>query len=405
MKVPLASSGLRLKDVTAAIEVLESGNLTMGSNVRNFEDKMAEYVGSKFFIMTNSGSSANLAIFEALLRPAKGDPKLVAGDAVLVPAIAWPTTIWPIVQLGLKPIFVDIDPITLGIDIKKAEDAIIKSEVPVKAIFPIHTLGRALNESLIMSLCKKFQIIYVSDVCESLGSFLNGKHAGASSLASSFSFYFSHHITTMEGGGIATNSIDFANDLRSIRSHGWSRDRSDSSEWTKQVSINDAKFLFITSGYNIRPMEIQAAIGNSQISDIATFLRRRRTIAKYINDKLENTKFKLIGSETLANIDDSESNSWMLLPIRAFSDIDGLGDKRKLLSHFEANGIETRPVLTGNFLDQPAMKRIYSPSPNPRDFPVSDLITNTTFLIGAHHDISDSQVEYIGEKIVEIANE
>ena len=405
MKVPLASSGLRPKDVTAAIEVLESGNLTMGSNVRDFEDKMAEYVGSKFFIMTNSGSSANLAIFEALLRPAKGDPKLLPGDAVLVPAIAWPTTIWPIIQLGLKPIFVDIDPITLGIDIKKAEDAIIKSKVPVKAIFPIHTLGRSLNEALIMSLCEKFQIIYISDVCESLGSFLNGKHAGASSLASSFSFYFSHHITTMEGGGIATNSIDFANDLRSIRSHGWSRDRNDISEWTKQVSINDAKFLFITSGYNIRPMEIQAAIGISQISDIATFLRRRRAIAKYINDKLENTKFKLIGSETLANINESESNSWMLLPIRAFSDINSPGDKRELLSHFEANGIETRPVLTGNFHDQPAMKRIYSPSPNPRDFPVSDLITNTTFLIGAHHDISDSQVEYIGEKIVEIANE
>ena len=405
MKVPLASSGLRPKDVTAAVEVLESGNLTMGNNVRNFEEKMAEYVGSKFFIMTNSGSSANLAIFEALLRPAKGDPKLVAGDAVLVPAIAWPTTIWPIIQLGLKPIFVDIDPITLGIDIKKAEDAILKSKVPVKAIFPIHTLGRALNENLIISLCEKFKIIYISDVCESLGSFSNKKHAGASSLASSFSFYFSHHITTMEGGGIATNSIDFANDLRSIRSHGWSRDRNDSAEWTKQVSINDAKFLFITSGYNIRPMEIQAAIGISQISDIATFLKRRRAIAKYVNDKLENTKFKLIGSDTLANIDEPESNSWMLLPIRAFSEIEGPGDKRKLLSHFEANGIETRPVLTGNFLDQPAMKRIYSPSPNPRDFPVSDLITNTTFLIGAHHDISDSQVEYIGEKIIEIANE
>ena len=111
--------------------------------------------------MTNSGSSANLAIFEALLRPAKGVPKLVPGDAVLVPAIAWPTTIWPIIQLGLKPIFVDIDPITLGIDIKKAEEAIIKSEVPVKAIFPIHTLGRSLNEALIMSLCEKFKIIYI----------------------------------------------------------------------------------------------------------------------------------------------------------------------------------------------------------------------------------------------------
>jgi len=403
MKIPLASSGLRPKDIGEAIRVFESGNLTMGSNVREFENKMAEYVGSKFFIMTNSGSSANLAIFEALLRPAKGDPKLISGDGVLVPAIAWPTTIWPIIQLGLKPIFVDIDPITLGIDIKKAEEAITRSKIPVKAIFPIHTLGRSLDEASINNLCEKFKIIYISDVCESLGSFLNEKHAGASGLASSFSFYFSHHITTMEGGGIATNNADFADDLRSIRSHGWSRDRIDSSEWTKQTSINDSKFLFITSGYNIRPMEIQAAIGVSQIGDINIFLKRRREIAKYINEKLNNTKFQLIGSDTFINKSEYESNSWMLLPIQAISGLESQMDKRNLLSYFEENEIETRPVLTGNFLDQPAMKRIYSPSPSPRDFPIADLITNTTLLIGAHHDLSDSQIEYIGEKIAEIS--
>jgi len=404
MRIPLASSGLRAKDITLAIEVLESGNLTMGEMVQKFEQKMADYLGSKFFVMTNSGSSANLAIFEALLRPAKGNPKLKAGDGVLVPSIAWPTTIWPIIQLGLQPIFVDIDATTLGMDIEKAKIKIRESKIPIKAIFPIHALGRSLNDTSIEKLAKEFEIIYISDVCESLGSFQNKKHAGASALASSYSFYFSHHITTMEGGGVSTNSSDFADDLRSIRSHGWSRDRHDAPEWTNLKSRNDAKFLFVTSGYNIRPMEIQAAIGISQISDINDFLERRRNIANYINGKVNNSNLRLIGSDTLANIESIENNSWMLLPIQVLNDFKG--ERRdKILAHFEASGIETRPVLTGNFLDQPAMQRIYISSPNPRTFPISDQIAGSTFLIGAHHDLTDLQIEYIGTKIEELPSE
>jgi CDP-6-deoxy-D-xylo-4-hexulose-3-dehydrase len=194
MKVPLASSGLRPVDIDAAINVINSGNLTMGENVLSFETQMASYLGVSHFTMMNSGSSANLAIFEALLRPAIGEPHLLPGDGVIVPAIAWPTTIWPIIQLGLKPIFVDIDANTLGIDLHKTEVLIGKKENNVKAIFPIHPLGRALDNKKILEICNKYNLILLNDVCESLGSWLDGKHTGTSGLAGSFSFYFSHHI-------------------------------------------------------------------------------------------------------------------------------------------------------------------------------------------------------------------
>jgi CDP-6-deoxy-D-xylo-4-hexulose-3-dehydrase len=403
MRIPLASSGLRPKDIEAAIAVINSGNLTMGENVSNFEAQMASYLGVSNFIMMNSGSSANLAIFEALLRPAIGDPMLSQGDGVIVPAIAWPTTVWPIIQLGLKPIFVDIDPLTLGVDIQKVVELINNKENNIKAIFPIHPLGRSLDNSKLMEICTSLNVILLNDVCESLGSWQNKKHTGTLGLAGSFSFYFSHHITTMEGGGVSTNDELFANDLRSIRSHGWSRDRKDVANWNSKSTKNDSKFLFITSGFNVRPMEIQAAIGISQLNDLNKFVERRRQIAKYIGSLLKNSAYNLIGSEIIDDEILQESHSWMLLPIQSIAK-NKIEGRQKLLHHFENNDIETRPVLTGNFLDQPAMKRIYKDSPDPRKFPVADEISNSTFLIGAHHDLTDAQIEYVGEKITEVVN-
>ena len=403
MRVPLAASGLRPKDIEKAIDVLNSGHLTMGKNVQEFESAMAQYLEVDSFVMMNSGSSANLAIFEALLRPTKGEAKLLPGDGVLVPAIAWPTTVWPVIQLGLSPIFVDVDPVTLGIDFELSRKLISDPKNKVKAIFPIHPLGRALDNVVLDSICVEFNLINISDVCESLGSWINGKHAGTSGLAGSLSFYFSHHITTMEGGGVFTNDSNFADDLRSTRSHGWSRDRKDVTEWTANSNRTDAKFLFITSGFNTRPMEIQAAIGCSQIRDIDSFISRREKIAKYFHEKLINTNYQVIGSDVFADVTTKPKHSWMLIPIQAIGS-NAKELKIKLLNHFENNEIETRPVLTGNFLDQPAMKRIYKKSPDPRNFPMADNVSNTTFLIGAHHDLSDSQVEFVGKKITEVVN-
>jgi len=394
MKIPLASSGLRAIDIAKINEVLESGNLTMGKEVKNFEAKMCDYLGVSNFIMVNSGSSANLLIFEALLRPSKMKPRLSPGDSVLVPAIAWPTTIWPLIQLGLNPIFVDIDPETIAIDLEKAQKLIDESRIPVKAIFPIHPLGYAIPPSKLAVFCEKNDLLLLNDVCESLGSWSEGSHAGTTGIAGTFSFYFSHHITTMEGGGIATNDDDYADDLRSMRSHGWSRDRSDAKQWTNEVSTNDSKFLFVSTGYNVRPMEIQAAIGSLQINEIDNFVSRRRSIAKRVQEALIGTNMRIIGEESLKNNLALSDHSWMLIPIQIMG-TNAKNIKSKVLEALEIFEIETRPVLTGNFLAQPAIKRITRNSLDPAYFDAATYITETSFLVGAHHDLTEDQVNFL----------
>lgn len=402
MKIPLAYSGLRDIDIEAVTNVLKSGNLTMGLEVKKFESTMANYLGAKHFIMVNSGSSANLLMVEALLRPTVTKPMLSPGDSVLVPAIAWPTTIWPLIQLGLNPIFVDVDPKTLAIDLLLAQKLIDLSKIQVRALFPIHPLGFSISPSELVDFTERNNLILINDVCESLGSWSEGVHAGTIGIAGSFSFYFSHHITTMEGGGIATNDSNFADDLRSMRSHGWSRDRSDVANWTKEVSSNDSKFLFVSTGYNVRPMEIQAAIGSLQIKDLDYFVTKRRDIARRITAAVDGTQLSIIGSQTLLSSELERSNSWMLIPIKV-NGINAGSRKKRILAALTDFEIETRPVLTGNFLAQPAVQRITRNLIDPKQYEVASEITETTFLVGAHHDFSDDQVEFLCAKLQEVA--
>jgi CDP-6-deoxy-D-xylo-4-hexulose-3-dehydrase len=409
MKIPLASNGLRQKDIRAAQEVLLSQNLTMGLKVKEFEKLMSEYLGVEHFIMVNSGSSANLAIIEALMRPTLSSSYLKHGDGVLVPAVAWPTTVWPIIQLGLVPFFVDVEPHTIAIDLEKARNLI--AEVSgIKAIFPIHPLGYCIDHDEIEIFCKQNNLIHISDVCESLGSTRNGVHAGTTALASSFSFYFSHHITTMEGGGIATNSSEFADDIRAIRSHGWSRDRTDAEEWgrqgifqpllTQSISKNHLKFQFVSTGYNIRPMEIQAAIGIEQLKDLNQFVEKRRSTARAVRDFLVGTDFEVVDGGTLDS-SNSDAHSWMLIPIRIKRAIDA--NSRKLIdSLLEKYEIESRPVLTGNFLNQPVMRN-FSNFPKGYEFPVAEAISRNYFMVGAHPDLSESQIDYLKNSLRTIA--
>jgi CDP-4-dehydro-6-deoxyglucose reductase, E1 len=355
MRVPLAVVGLNDLDIENVVKVLRSGKLTMGDNVAKFENAMSEYLGVNHFIMVNSGSSANLLIFESLLRPLNGKPKLKIGDGVLVPAIAWPTSIWPIIQLGLIPIFVDVMRDTFALDLTSASSAISQSEVPVKAIFPIHPLGFAIDQDELNGFAEENSLILVNDVCESLGSWNRGLHAGISGVAASFSFYFSHHITTMEGGGIATNDPELADDLRSMRSHGWSRDRLIPVKSDRQLSGPESKFQFVTTGYNVRPTEIQAAIGLGQIQQIDEFIKKRKRLVARVSESLEDTPLRLVVHEEIAQSLDAENHSWMMIPICVNED---LVSKQKIQNFLEENGIETRPVLTGNFLDQPVIRNL-----------------------------------------------
>jgi CDP-6-deoxy-D-xylo-4-hexulose-3-dehydrase len=403
MRVPLASSGLRKSDIESVIKVLQSGNLTMGAEVKKFEGKMSAYLGTSHFVMVNSGSSANLLMIEALMRPAVSHPRLNPGDSVLVPAIAWPTTIWPLIQLGLNPLFVDVNPRNLSLDLDFAQKLIDSSRIPVRGIFPIHPLGNAIAPSVLNDFANRNELLLINDVCESLGSWSEGAHAGTSGIAGSFSFYFSHHITTMEGGGIATNDSAFADDLRSMRSHGWSRDRSDVADWNTGVTTNDSKFLFVSTGYNVRPMEIQAVIGSSQIDDIDLFVSKRRNLAKRVVESLAGSNLEVIGGDSVFDKDKELSNSWMLIPIIVRGPEAEIR-KKLILQELEKLEIETRPVLTGNFLAQPAIQRITRHAVDPSSFKIATEITEKAFLVGAHHDLGEDQINFLCDSLAKVSS-
>jgi CDP-6-deoxy-D-xylo-4-hexulose-3-dehydrase len=400
VKIPLASLGFTEPDIEAAIEVLRTGELTIGKKVAEFEMEMAKYLNVKHFIMVNSGSSANLAIIESLVRPSSGEPLLPIGSRVIVPAIAWPTTVWPIIQLGLEPVFVDIDQRTLGLDLTETRK-ILEKDRSIKALMIIHPLGLCLDGEELKQLCNDFELILLEDNCESLGSGFNGEMAGTLGTAGSFSFYFSHHLTTMEGGGVASNDFGLAQDLQSIRSHGWSRNRTDHKKWELENPEIDSRFMFVSAGFNIRPMEIQAAIGLSQLKRLPDNIRRRQEIARYIHNEIKDSNFELIGHEYLQSDEEISRHTWMLLSIRAIdSNFKELKSYMRLLENLE---IDTRPPLTGNFTKQPALKKLLPAiSSGGGNYSNADKISESTFLVGCHHDLTDAQVEFLGESLRKI---
>ena len=396
MKIPLASLGFTESDIEAAIDVLRTGELTIGKKVAEFEKAMAKYLNVKHFIMVNSGSSANLAIIESLVRPSSSEPLLPVGSKVIVPSIAWPTTVWPIIQLGLEPVFVDIDQKTLGVDFKQARK-VLEKDRSIKALLIIHPLGLCLDGEELKKLCEDFRLILLEDNCESLGSAFNGEMAGTLGKAGSFSFYFSHHLTTMEGGGIATNDFEMAQDLQSIRSHGWSRNRTDHKKWESENPEIDSRFMFVSAGYNIRPMEIQAAIGVSQLKRLPENIRRRQEIARYVHNEIKDSRFELIGHEYLESDEGLNRHTWMLLPIRAIDT--KLKELKSYMRSLEDLEIDTRPPLTGNFTKQPALKKLLPTLSLESNYPMADKISESTFLVACHHDLTDAQVEFLGQTL------
>ena len=352
--------------------------------------------------MVNSGSSANLAMIEALLRPSKGPAILSKGDGVLVPAIAWPTTIWPLIQLGLEPFFVDVDPQTLVMDFEKARHIVENSNKKIRAVFPIHPLGLGIQDSILDEFSQSLNLVLINDVCESLGSWQGDRHSGTRGKLSSFSFYFSHHMTTMEGGGVATDDEEIYNDLKSIRSHGWSRDRTDIDDWSMEIHPSLRKFTFISSGYNIRPMEIQAAVGRTQLRDLDKMIGQRRKTVAYITEALEDSPLRVLGAPNSGEILSFKRHSWMHIPISVRTQNPQV-DLYRIVRYLEDLGIETRPPLTGNFTKQPAMSRFKDLSIKNQNYPAADYVSETTFLVGCHQGLSELQVEYLGANLTKVS--
>ena len=373
-------------DIIAGAQTLLKKQITMSVLTKKFEKEFAKYVGAKYALMVNSGSSANLLAFFALINPLK-KKHLNYGDECLIPSLCWSTSLWPIVQSGLKPKFIDIDTKTLNASIDQIKKNITKK---TRAIMAVHVLGNSTKMDELKKITKKRKIYLIEDTCESLGSKYRKKHLGTFGDFGTYSFYYSHQITSGEGGMIVCNDKKNFEIIHSLRAHGWDRGLKKNS---------NKKFNFINSGFNLRPTEISAAIGYSQLKRLNRFKKIRKINRNKIISKLKNSK-KWAGQFTFIEAIKNLDPSWFGLPIlinRPF-----LKKKEKFLKYLNDNFIETRPIISGNFLNQPSVK-LYKLNGSKDKFPNSQEVEDRGFFIGIHvNPISDETLNILEKKLLKI---
>lgn len=357
MKYSLSNDTWDVQEMAAAHNVIDSRYFTMGENVKQYEKDFAEHFGAKYAVMSNSGSSANLLTMAALLYSGR----LQRGDEVLVTAVSWSTTYFPISQMGFKLRFVDINLDTLNVD----TDALKVAITPVtKAVMLVNLLGNPNEFDKIKRICDEHGLIMLEDNCESMGATYNGKCTGTFGLIGSFSTYFSHHLCTMEGGMNVTDDEELYHYMLSIRSHGWTRHLPDDSKIYKK--LNDPfyeSFNFIMPGFNVRPLEIEAATGIEQLKKLDGFIEQRRKNAALFKERItDETSFltqKEIGKA-----------SWFGFAIILPEDLKGKRDA--YTDALRAAEIEVRPIVAGNFARQKALKFL--------DYSISGELTNADYI-------------------------
>lgn len=396
IKYNLLDNAFSSKDLNEGIKVLRSGQITMSKKTFDFENYFAKKNKSNYAIMVNSGSSANLLSIAAACNPLRPN-NLKKGDEVLIPAVCWSTSLWPVVQYGLKPVFVDIDLADLNMSI---DDIKSKITSKTKAIMCVHLLGLSSNMTKILKIAKRKKLIVIEDTCESLGSKFKSKNLGNFGDFGTYSFYYSHQITSGEGGMIVCkNNFDY-NLLKCLRSHGWSRNTSFHKYYKKKYKNLDEKFLFINSGYNLRPLDINAAIAHNQYKRLNSFIKirsinRNLIIKNLLKHKKWDNQFIFILPKK--NI----KPSWFGLPILIDKKI--RTDKKKFLNFLDKQGIENRPIVSGNFLNQPAIK-LFNLRTKGR-FKNSEIIEKRGFFIGLHTSkLSNSKAKYLADTMLKISN-
>ena len=381
----LSPNSFSNEDIICGIEILLSKKITMAGLTKKFEHEFAKYIGSKYALMVNSGSSANLLSTFALINPLKKN-RLNKGDECLIPSLCWSTSLWPIVQAGLVPKFVDVLPNTLNVSIKEIEKKITKK---TKAIMAVHVLGNSTNMELLKKIVQKNKLYLIEDTCESLGSRYGNKFLGNFGDFGTYSFYYSHQITSGEGGMITCNNKSDYNIIHTLRAHGWDRG----------LKNNKSNFNFINSGFNVRPSEISAAIGYNQFKRLnklknVRFLNRN----KIINSLKSSNKWK--NQFTFIEADKKLKPSWFGLPVLINKKF--ISKKNRFLDYLSKCGIETRPIISGNFINQKSVK-LYNLNPNKLKFKGAQEIEDRGFFIGIHTEtISNKKLSFISEKLLKI---
>ena len=368
---PLASSSWDGEEIIAMQKVIASGQFTMGEHVARFERDFAAYVGSTYCVMVNSGSSANLLMVAALFYSKVHI--LRRGDEVIVPAVSWPTTYYPLYQYGLKLKFVDIDSETLNFDLQQLKQAVTDK---TRMIFAVNLLGNPNDFDEIRRIIGNQDILLLEDNCESLGAEFNGRQAGTFGLMGSYSSFFSHHMSTMEGGMIVTDDEELYHILLSLRSHGWTRHLPKHNKvcGTKGDDPFAESFRFVLPGYNVRPLELSGAIGSKQVEKLPKFIRVRRENALRFRDVMQAFPQLRIQRET-------DKSSWFGYSMIIQKDAEF--SRKQLVESLTRHGVECRPIVTGNFTKNEVVK-FFDHSIH-GELRVADDIDQNGLFLGNHH--------------------
>ena len=376
----LASSSWDEEELNAIQRVVDSGMFTMGKYVAEYEKDFASFFGSKYAVMVSSGSTANLLMIAALFFTENSDYRLKRGDEIIVPAVSWSTTYFPLQQYGLRVKFVDIDLDTLNMNLEKLEEAITEK---TRAILSVNLLGNPNDFSKINKIINGRNILLLEDNCESMGATFEGRYTGTFGLLGTFSSFFSHHISTMEGGCIVTDDEELYHILLSIRAHGWTRNLPKKNWVTGEKSDDpfDESFKFVLPGYNARPLELSGAIGVEQLKKLPEFVKIRRENALFFQELFSCHPYLRIQKE----VGDS---SWFGFSIVLNNNAPY--NRAELVQRLADNGVECRPIVTGNFLKNKQVLKYF-------DYEVFGELENSEFI--------DKRGVFVGNNQVEIKKE
>lgn len=370
-------------EIQAMVEQSLSTFVTMGRQVRLFEEQCASHFDTTYSLMNNSGSSANLLAVAALSNPAWKD-HMKPGDEVIVPALSWATTVWPLIQHNLVPVFVDCDLATYNFDMNKLEAAITPK---TRAIMPVHVYGNPCDMDALMGLAQKHHLFVIEDCCESMGATYKGRSVGSFGEIGTMSLYYSHHITTFEGGLCFTNNFELTELLRVLRAHGWSREADEKEKYMREYPDIDPRFIFINIGYNLRPTEVQAVMGMHQLPKLKGFVEKRReSQADYRRQLDKHSEFFRFQEEQKDAYCSWFGFGIMLKENAPFAPKD-------ITTFLNTKGIETRPIIAGNMARHPALKMFKHRAAGSLEH--CDAIMTRGFAVGCHHAIDAQARAYV----------
>ena len=372
----LATSTWDEKEIQAIQSVIDKDIFTMGESVAQFEKDFATFLDKKYCVMVSSGSTANLIATAALFFTK--NPMLKRGDEVIVPAVSWSTTYFPLQQYGLKLKFVDIDLETLNYDLNALKSAITQK---TKMIMVVNLLGNPNDFDVIKNIIKDQDIFILEDNCESMGAEYKGQQTGTFGVMGTFSTFFSHHMATMEGGFVTTDDEELYHILLSLRAHGWTRNLPKENKVSnKSDDWFEESFRFVLPGYNVRPVEMSGAVGIEQLKKLPRFLEQRRKNAKLFVALFENHPDFIIQK-------DISNSSWFgfSLIIKPESKLKRADVVKKL----QDNNIDCRPIVTGNFTRNEVMKFF--------DYEIHNELKNADYLHEHGLFIGNSQVDLKNE--------